>query len=119
MEHLTTYNIKEIAALVFSVLIGSGAYVGFVALKRQQNLSVKYVVLVILINLFVTYVGSEILKIFNWGMYRAPALPMVAFGGQYLTDWFDKRYLKIFDSASKKAGLNLKESEDEKEDNNQ
>lgn len=70
---------------------------------------------VLLINLCLTYVASELLKAFNWSEWRNPSLPMVAFAGQYLTDWMDKRYLKIFDTAAKRAGIKI---DDKDESNN-
>ncbi|WP_312394763.1 hypothetical protein [Chryseobacterium sp.] len=115
MENITTYNISEYLALVFSVLIGSGAYISFVYIKNKQKISAAYVIAVLLINLCLTYVASGILKVLNWSEWRSPSLPIVAFAGQYLTDWFDKRYLKIFDTASKRAGLKI---DDQNEYNN-
>ncbi|MCE4064365.1 hypothetical protein LXM63_04610 [Chryseobacterium gleum] len=114
MENLN-YNISEIIALVMSVLIGSGAYISFVYIKNKQKISVAYVMSVLLINLCLTYVASELLKAFNWSEWRNPSLPMVAFAGQYLTDWMDKRYLKIFDTAAKRAGIKI---DDKDESNN-
>lgn len=115
---MTIYSTNEIIALVSAVAIGSGAYIGFVVLRKEQKLSIKFIFLVLTINLFVTYVASEILKIFKWGEYRSLSLPMVAFAGQYLMEWFDKRYLKIFDSAIKKTGLNINENKDETDTEN-
>ncbi|MHA7822481.1 hypothetical protein ACVVIH_06935 [Chryseobacterium arthrosphaerae] len=116
MENLN-YNISEILAVILSVLIGSGAYVSFVYIKNKQKISVAYVVAVLLINLCLTYVASELLKAFKWSEWRNPSLPMVAFAGQYLTDWLDKRYLKIFDTAAKRAGIKI-DDQDESNDKN-
>ncbi|WP_284460770.1 hypothetical protein [Chryseobacterium sp.] len=113
MENTTAYNISEYLALIFSVLIGSGAYISFVYIKNKQKISAAYIIAVLLINLCLTYVASELLKALNWNEWRSPSLPVVAFAGQYLTDWFDKRYLKIFDTASKRAGINIEENKDE------
>jgi hypothetical protein len=33
-------------------------------------------------------------------------------------EWFDRRYSKIFDSGAKKIGIDLKNEENEKDDNN-
>lgn len=116
------YNIIEYIVLIFSVLIGSGAYISFVFIKNKQKIGFKYIIAVLLINLCFTYIASGILMVFKWGEWKAPALPMVAFGGQYLTDWIDKNYLKILNTAAKKAGVdvnnnqndnNIKTSEDE------
>lgn len=110
MENIN-YNISEILAVIFSVLIGSGAYISFVYIKNKQKISTAYVIAVLLINLCLTYVASELLKAFNWSQWRSPSLPMVAFAGQYLTDWLDKRYFKIFDTAAKRAGIKLDDDE--------
>lgn len=110
MENIN-YNISEILAVIFSVLIGSGAYISFVYIKNKQKISASYIIAVLLINLCLTYVASELLKAFDWSQWRSPSLPMVAFAGQYLTDWLDKRYFKIFDTAAKRAGLKLDDDE--------
>ena len=113
MENISSYNISEFFALLFSVLIGSGAYISFVYIKNKVKVSLRYVVAVVLINLCLTYIASGFLKVLDWGKWSAPALTMVAFAGQYIADWIDKRYLKIFDTASKKAGFNLNNDKDE------
>jgi len=113
MENISSYNISEFFALLFSVLIGSGAYISFVYIKNKVKVSLWYVVAVVLINLCLTYIVSGFLKVLDWGKWSAPALTMVAFAGQYIADWIDKRYLKIFDTASKKAGFNLNNEKDE------
>ena len=118
MENITPYNISEFLAILFSVLIGSGAYISFVYIKNKVKVSLPYVVAVVLINFCLTYVASGLLKVSNWGKWSAPALTMVAFAGQYIADWIDKRYLKIFDTASKKAGFNLNNEKDDKDENN-
>lgn len=56
-------------------------------------------------NLFVTFVASEAMKLWNFGIYRTIFLPLIAYAGQYLMEWFDKRYLKIFDSGASKIGI--------------
>lgn len=116
MEQISSYNISELIALILSVLIGSGAYISFVYIKNKLKVSFRYVVAVVLINLCLTYIASGFLKVLNWGKWSAPALTLVAFAGQYIADWIDKRYLKILDSASKKAGFNLNDKNNE--DNN-
>ena len=119
MEQLTAYTLKEILALIFSVLIGSGAYMGFVKLKKNQKLTVEYVVIVLMMNLFVTFVFSELLSLLKWGEYRAPALPIIAFSGQYILDWYGKRNSKIFDALAEKANINLKDEKEDEKDNNE
>ena len=118
MDNITLYSVNEVIALVTSVLIGTGAYIGFVVLKKQQKLSFSFIFYVLLINLFVTYLASELLKILKWGEYRTLALPVMAYIGQYVMEWFDKRYLKIFDSGIKKAGLDINNKDDEQEEDN-
>lgn len=66
---------------------------------------------ILLINCFVTFICSEVLKLWNWGGYRTVFLPLIAYAGQYLMDWFDKRNVKIFDSAAGKIGLDTKDKE--------
>lgn len=107
------YNIIEYIVLIFSVLIGSGAYISFVFIKNKQKIGFKYIIAVLLINLCFTYIASGILMVFKWGEWKSPALPMVAFGGQYLTDWIDKNYLKILNTAAKKAGVDVNNNQND------
>lgn len=113
MQNITLYSWNEIIALVTSVIMGTGAYLGFIVLKKQQKVSTKFIFWVFVINLFVTYIVSELLKVMKWGEYRTLVLPLVAYAGQYFMEWFDRRYLKIFDSGLKKAGLDINKQEEE------
>ena len=61
-------------------------------------------------NLFVTFVASEAMKLWNFGSYRTVFLPLIAYPGQYLMEWFDKRYLKIFDKGASKVGIDLNDN---------
>lgn len=117
MENLTTYNLSEYLALIFSVLIGSGAFISFVYIKNKQKISVAYIVAVLLINLCITFIASGLLKLLGWGEWRSPVLPLVAFAGQYLTDWFHKRHSNIFDSAAKRAGFDLNTKQNDSNEN--
>ena len=110
MEFLNSNNIGEIIALCVSVLIGTGAYLGFIILNKNQKANFKFVLLTLMINLFVTYIVSEAIKIFKFGEYRTIILPLVAYAGQYIMEWFDKRYLKIFDKCANKIGIDLNEN---------
>lgn len=114
MENLS-YKIVEYLVLLFSVLIGSGAFISFVYTKNKQRITAGYIVAVLLINLFWTYFASEFLKVMDWARWSAPALVMVAFCGQYLADWLHRRAPYIFDHVAKKAGFNLNHN---KNDNN-
>ena len=107
MEFFNSSNIGEIIALCVSVLIGTGAYLGFIILNKNQKANLKFVLLILMINLFVTYIVSEAIKIFKFGEYRTIILPFVAYAGQYIMEWFDKRYLNIFDKGANKIGIDL------------
>ena len=67
---------------------------------------------ILLINCFVTFLCSEVLKLWDWGAYRTVFLPAIAYAGQYIMDWFDKRNMKIFDAALGKIDLNIKDEND-------
>ena len=110
MEFLESYNIGELVALLVSVLTGTGAYLGFIILNKNQKVNVKFVFLILIINLFVTYTVSEAIKIFKFGEYRTIILPFVAYAGQYIMEWFDKRHLKIFDKGAGKVGIDLNDN---------
>lgn len=111
------YNIGELVALLVSVLIGTGAYLGFIILNKNQKVNLKFVFLILMINLFVTYIVSEAIKIFKFGEYRTIILPFVAYAGQYIIEWFDKRYLKIFDKSVSKVGIDLNDNDNNNEQN--
>lgn len=112
MQKIIAYDINEIIVLVVSVVIGTGAYIGFMLLKKQKDVSFGFVVAVLFINLLVTHVASEVLKRTSLSDYRAPMLPAIAYLGQYFMEWLDKRYLKIFDAGAKKVGLDIDNSDD-------
>lgn len=113
MQNVLVYDINEIFALVIAVIMGTGAYIGFMVLKKQKKISISFVVVVIFINLFVTYVFSGILTKTSLGEYRTILLPVIAYLGQYFMEWVDKRFLKIFDAGAKKMGLNINTEEEE------
>lgn len=113
MQNVLVYDINEIFALVIAVIMGTGAYIGFMVLKKQKKISISFVVVVIFINLFVTYVFSGILTKTSLGEYRTILLPVIAYLGQYFMEWVDKRFLKIFDAGAKKIGLNINTEEEE------
>lgn len=112
----TLYTFNEIVALVAAVAIGSGAYISYVKTRKEQTINWGFVWPVLLINLFLTSVISEFLRIKDLGEYRTVVLPLVAYAGQYLTDWVDKRREKIFDALVGKTGVNLKQKDEEKHD---
>ena len=115
MQNTLVYDINEIFALVIAVIMGTGAYIGFMVLKKQKKLSISFVLVVIFINLFVTYIASGILKKTSMGEYRTILLPVIAYLGQYVMEWVDKRFLKIFDAGAKKLGLDLDTTEEPEE----
>lgn len=116
MQDFTMYSLYEGVALVFSVLVGTGAYLGYMFIKKGQKYSKGVILLIILVNFFITNLISEFLRLKNFGEYRSVALPLAAFGGQYFMDWIDRNYLKIFDAAAKKGGLDLKKEDNEQEE---
>ena len=117
MENITSYNISEIVALLTAVLIGSGAYIAFVRANREKPVNLPFIISTVAINIFLTNVASEVLKIAEWGAYRSLILPVVAYCGHYLLEWFDKRRENIFDSVSKKAGFDLTQEKKEENEN--
>lgn len=118
MENITPYNIYEWIALIASIIVGSSAYMFFIAEKKNQHLRPRYVMMVLLVNTIFTWIASEILRHKNWGEMRGIVLIAVAFTGQWIVDYIDKRYLKIGDAAIKKVtGVDInKNNEYEQED---
>ena len=120
MENITPYNIYEWIALIASIIVGSSAYMFFIAEKKNQHLRTRYVMMVLLVNTIFTWIASEILRHKGWGEVRGIVLIAVAFTGQWIVDYIDKRYLKLGDAAVKKVtGIDLnknKEYEEQEED---
>lgn len=124
MGQVTLYDLNGIIALLTSVIIGTGAYIAFVWKEKKEKVTIPYIIAVVTINMFFTYMASEILRIWKWGEYRTLILPAIAFVGQFLMDWFNKRYLKVFDAGLRKVGLDInnnnnKEQEENYEDNSE
>ena len=118
MENITPYNIYEWIALIASIIVGSSAYMFFIAEKKHQHLRTRYVIMVLLVNTIFTWIASEILRYKGWGEMRGIVLITVAFTGQWIVDYIDKRYLKLGDAAIKKVtGVDLnKNNEYEKQE---
>ena len=118
MENITQYNIYEWIALIASIIVGSSAYMFFIAEKKNKHLRFRYVVMVLLVNTILTWIASEILRFKGWGEARGIVLISVAFTGQWIVDYIDKRYLKLGDAAIKKVtGIDLnKNNEYEQQD---
>ena len=118
MENITPYNIYEWIALIASIIVGSSAYMFFIAEKKNQHLRTRYVMMVLLVNTIFTWIASEILRHKGWGEVRGIVLIAVAFTGQWIVDYIDNRYLKLGDAAVKKVtGIDLnKNNEYEQED---
>ena len=118
MENVTPYNIYEWIALIASIIVGSSAYMFFIAEKKNQHLRPRYVMMVLLVNTIFTWIASEILRHKGWGEMRGIVLIAVAFTGQWIVDYIDKRYLKLGDAAIKKVtGVDInKNNEYEQED---
>ena len=108
MENITPYNIYEWIALVASIIVGSSAYMFFIAEKKNQHLRRRFVIMVLLVNTIFTWIASEILRFKGWGELRGIVLILVAFTGQWIVDYIDRRYLKLGDAAIKKVtGMDL------------
>ena len=118
MENITPYSFYEWTALVASIIVGSSAYMFFIAEKKNQHLRRRYVIMVLLVNTNLTWIASEILRYYGWGEMRGIVLIAVAFTGQWIVDYIDKRYLKLGDVALKKVtGIDFnKNNEYEKKD---
>ena len=113
MENITPYNIYEWTALVASIIVGSSAYIFFIAEKKNQHLRRRFVMMVLLVNTVFTWIASEILRYYGWGELRGIVLVSVAFTGQWIVDYINKRYLKIGDAALKKVtGIDLNKNND-------
>lgn len=113
MQAFTLYSWNEIMAMIFSVVFGSAAYVAFVRQKKLENVTLSFIVTVLTINTFLVYLGSELLKLLNLGLYRNVALPLVALFGQYIMEYVHKKYPAILGGIFHKAtNINLDKYDD-------
>ena len=113
MENITPYSIYEWIALVASIIVGSSAYIFFIAEKKNQHLRRRFVIMVLLVNTTLTWIASEILRYYGWGELRGIVLVSVAFTGQWIVEYINKRYLKLGDAALKKVtGIDLNKNND-------
>lgn len=117
MQNIILYDWSEIFALVISVVMGTGTYLGFMKLNRGKQIKLSTVGLVLIMNLTVTYVVSEILKKTSLGEYRTISLPIIAYLGQYFLEWLDKTYPRIFSAGAKKLGVDIDDTVKEQENN--
>lgn len=117
MQNIILYDWSEIFALVISVVMGTGTYLGFMKLNRGKQIKLSTVGLVLIMNLTVTYVVSEILKKTSLGEYRTISLPIIAYLGQYFLEWLDKTYPRIFNAGAKKLGVDIDDTVKEQENN--
>ena len=117
MQNIILYDWTEIFALVISVAMGTGTYLGFIKLNRGKKVKLSSVGLVLIMNLTVTYVASEILKKTSLGEYRTISLPIIAYLGQYFLEWLDKTYPRIFNAGAKKLGVDIDDTVKEQENN--
>lgn len=117
MQNIILYDWSEIFALVISVVMGTGTYLGFMKLNRGKQIKLSTVGLVLIMNLTVTYVVSGILKKTSLGEYRTISLPIIAYLGQYFLEWLDKTYPRIFNAGAKKLGVDIDDTVKEQENN--
>ena len=118
MENITPYSFYEWTALVASIIVGSSAYIFFIAEKKNKHLRTRFVMMVFLVNTTLTWIASEILRYYGWGELRGIILVSVAFTGQWIVEYINKRYLKLGDAALKKVtGIDFnKNNDNEKKD---
>lgn len=111
---------NDLIALTAAVVIGSGAYMTFVARKKKEEINLLFIISVFLMNTLITWVVVELLRLTDWSKFRGIGSLLSAFFGQYFFDWFDKKYLKIGDSILKKTtGLEIEEENENNIENNE
>ena len=103
MQDFTLYTINELIALLAAVIIGSGAYMTFVARKKKEEINLLFIISVFLMNALMTWMVVELLRLNDWGKFRGIGSLFSSFFGQYFFDYVEKRYLKIGDSVLKKT----------------
>lgn len=113
MQDLQLPTINEVIAVIISVILGTSAYLGYLVVYKKEKLNKVVVILVFMINCFVVFVASEAMKVWNLGSYRTVFLPIIAYVGQYLAQWFDKKNDKVFDAVAGKIGIDTKDKTEE------
>ena len=108
---MENYTLYEVLAMITALIIGTGAYVAFVYQKRLAKVTFSFIISTLFINALFVWVLENVLRSFDMGKFRTWALPLVAFMGQYLIDWINTSYPKIFNAAARKAGLDLEDTE--------
>lgn len=73
------YSSGELILLIISVLIGTLAFLAFAIIAKKRKVTVLFAFLVLFINLFVTHIFSEFLKLKNWLEYKSIGQPIIAF----------------------------------------
>lgn len=113
MLELTLPSLIELTAIGASVILGTISFLGYTVVYKKQKINWLNVLLILFMNSMITLVASEAMKMWNLGGYRTIFLPLIAYMGQYLFNWLDKRRDSIFDSAAGKIGIDTKNEKDE------
>lgn len=114
MQNIISPEYYEYLAILFSVLIGTACYIGFVAgWKERVKITWKKGISVFAINLFLTNQASGLLNYYDKGQLRSLILPFVALLGIYIMEYVDKNYEKLFNIGARKIGINIKDTENE------
>lgn len=77
-EYNTIQHLRVDSSFIASIIVGSSAYMFFVAEKKNQHLRWRFVMMVLLVNTIFTWVASEILRFKGWGELRGIVLILVA-----------------------------------------
>lgn len=104
-------EVKEIIVAVGCVIAGTGGAIAFDS--RSKQITFRRIVGSFFMGLLVGMVANELVKIFNFQQWKVVSIMVGAFIAEYLLTWFSKRYMKIFDGASKKAGIDTKNEQND------
>ena len=110
MQDLQLPTLNEAIAIIVSVILGTSMFLGYIAIYKKQRLNKGRIAIILLMNTGITFVVSEAMKLWDFGGYRTVFLPLVAYAGQYVFNWFDKRNEKVFDSLAGKVGVDTKDN---------
>lgn len=113
MQQLALPTVNEIIVISVSVLLGTISYLGYIIIHEKQKVSFWRVFLMLFMNCTVTYMASEAMKMWGMGAYRTIFLTAIAYSGQYIFVWYNKKRTRVFDSLAGKVGIDTKDKEHE------
>lgn len=119
MQDLQLYTLNQFGALILSIILGAGVYIVVVVQDKKIELTKRFVVFTLIVSAFVTHVAGQVVLYFERERLFSITTLVAAFLAQWIVEQVKLKFPKIFDSALKKAGLDINNSGDETDNINQ